>query len=63
MAAQICPNCDRLFEQDDLVKAVVISRFVALKSSRTYAISKPTDCLEMIHLNCNFTKTGEPSGD
>ncbi len=63
MAAQICPNCDRLFEQDDLVKAVVISRFVALKSTRAYAISKPTDCLSMEHKNCNYTKTGEPHGD
>lgn len=59
---QICELCNRLFQDDDEIKAVVIARFKALKSKRVYAISQPTDCLELIHRNCNFPQ-GDPDNE
>jgi len=63
MADQRCQNCNRLFEGGDLVKALIVTRFVPLKSKVTYALERPTDCLDVFHVNCNYPKNGEPDGD
>ncbi len=63
MAAQICDHCGKLFDHKDLIKAVVLTRFIALKSARTYAMEKPIECLEMFHSNCQFPQTGVSDGD
>jgi hypothetical protein len=63
VSLQTCDRCNKLFEGGDLIRAVVLSRYVALKSARAYAIDKPTDCLELTHLNCQYPRTGAPEGD
>jgi hypothetical protein len=53
MSQMKCEICNRLFADDDAIKAVVLGRYAALKSQRTYAIKTPLeDCLEMVHRNC-----------
>lgn len=59
MAQQICQNCNRLFDKGDVVKALIITKFVPLKSSVVYALEKPTECLEVYHQNCNYPKGHE----
>jgi hypothetical protein len=63
MSQRKCPNCQQLFETGDLVKAAIVTRFVALKSSVTYALERPTDCLAIAHANCQTPKGEEPEGD
>ena len=52
MSHKICELCNRLFQGGDEVKAVIITRYVALKSDITYALEKPSECIEIIHRNC-----------
>ena len=52
---QICDVCNRLFQDDDRVKAMVVGRFALLKSTRFYALKKPLeDCLSMRHFSCQY---------
>ena len=62
MSDQKCPNCLKLFEAGDVVEAVIQTKFVPLKSKVTYALERPTDCLEVYHADCNKPK-GEHEGD
>lgn len=58
---QICQTCARLLEGGDLVRAEIETRFVALKSSVTYALETPTECYSLRHANCQFPKGEEKS--
>ena len=52
---QICDVCNRLFADDDKVKAMVVGRFALLKANRTYALKTPLeDCLSMRHFSCQY---------
>ncbi len=62
MSQQTCQQCNHLFESGDEVKATIIADYVSLKSSIIYALSKPKDCLEIVHHNCQTPK-GAPEGD
>lgn len=53
MADQKCSECGELFQQGDLLKALVVARFVALKSKIHYALTKPTECQHVEHLYCD----------
>lgn len=54
-----CDICKRLFNEDDKVKAVVVTRFALLAAKRVWALKTPMeDCLELMHFNCNY-----PAGD
>lgn len=59
---QICKNCEMLIKQDDEIIASVVAHYHALGSSKVYSITRPTECLEIIHRNCNYPK-GQPDGD
>lgn len=54
MSQTMCSNCNSLFKDKDEVRAVIISRYVSLKSKAIYALEKPTECLELVHKNCNW---------
>ncbi len=59
MASKKCDLCNRLFNEDDKVKAVIVTRFAVLKSSVIWALKTPAeDCLELLHFNCQY-----PQGD
>lgn len=58
----MCHKCGYDFEDQDEVKAVVICRFVSIPSKVVVSLSKPTECLEMVHYNCKNPK-GELNGD
>jgi hypothetical protein len=53
MSEQVCAFCGKLFKEDEDIIASVVTKFVALKSKRVYALAKPTECLSMRHLNCD----------
>ena len=56
-----CDFCGKLFHDGDDITANVVSKFKALKSSRVYAIEKPTEVLGMRHYpDCfNYDKDGD----
>ena len=54
MSEQACRRCNKLFVNGDVVRAQVISRFIALKSKLHYAIEKPEECDWMEHVNCQW---------
>jgi hypothetical protein len=49
---QICTKCERPFREGDHVRAVVLSVFHDIPSSRSYAIEKPYECEKLTHLQC-----------
>lgn len=51
---QTCLNCNKLLVDQDVVKAVVLTHYIGLKSKVTYALSKPFACLKVEHENCNW---------
>jgi hypothetical protein len=59
---QICRGCERVIRQDDEIIAHVVARYHELGSSKVYSITKPTECLDIYHKNCNYPQ-GEPEGD
>jgi len=59
---QICPNCERVLRQDDEIVASVIAYYHELGSNKVYSISKPHECLDIRHRNCQHPK-GEIDGD
>ena len=62
MASKICPSCNYLFKGGDKVRALIIAEWVDLRSSVTYALSKPEECISVQHENCQWPK-GRPDGD
>ncbi len=53
---KICRKCERLLEGGDIIRATVITKYVALKSKLHYALEKPTSCVWVEHLQCNDPK-------
>lgn len=62
MSDQMCSLCGKLFNDGDTVRARVIAKWVGLKSKRIYALSKPTDCESVSHVECSDPKM-ELNGD
>lgn len=56
MADQVCKRCDKLLESGDVIKAEIVTRFVALKSKLHYALERPTECRWVEHLACSSPK-------
>ena len=56
MSNQICLSCECILREDDEVIAVVIARYHELGSKKIYCITRPTECLEIRHKNCNYPK-------
>lgn len=50
---KICPVCYEPIKNGNPVVAVVVSVFKDIPSTKTFAIEKPTQCLEVQHLGCN----------
>ena len=63
MSDFVCPNCNKLFEDNDTVRAIVLSHWKTLKSRRVYDIDKPYECIEVSHKDCNYPRYGEIQGD
>jgi len=59
---QICKHCERILREGEEVIATVVAQYKTLGSEKIYAITKPTECLEISHRNCNHTY-GAPNGD
>lgn len=49
---KLCTICDYEFKNGDNLVAVVLSTYVTLDSGVTFAITEPTKCLEIIHVEC-----------
>lgn len=56
---KMCPVCDELIEDGEDVAAVVKSTMRMLPSKLAYAITTPTECMEVMHWRC----TDYPKGD
>lgn len=56
MSQRKCEACGYLFKGGDKVRAVILTEWVDLKSSVTYALAKPEDCINVVHRNCQDTK-------
>lgn len=54
----ICPNCNKVLEEGDRVRATVSSTYHFLKSAVAYALDKnDIEVLELLkHVDCNFPK-------
>lgn len=50
---KICPVCEERIQNGDKVVAVVESVFVEIPSTKSFAIERPTQCLEIQHFACN----------
>lgn len=50
---KFCGVCEQKINNGDRVVAVVVSVFVDIPSTKSFAIEKPTQCLEVQHLGCN----------
>lgn len=59
---QTCPTCEHILNNDDEIVATVVAYYHTIESSRTYSISKPTECLDIRHRNCAHPK-GDQDGD
>lgn len=62
MANIKCSLCQRMFNENDEVKALILTRFKSLKSKVVYALGVPTECIELMHNDCGQPK-GEHPGD
>jgi hypothetical protein len=62
MSDKNCPNCGRLFKQDEEVRATVLSRYVELKSKVCYALQRPHEVISIEHHDCQ-TPMGRVEGD
>jgi hypothetical protein len=47
-----CRVCGEEFIDGDLLAAVMLSTYKAIESDVHFAITQPTQCLEIFHLNC-----------
>lgn len=47
-----CPVCEYTFHDGDEIIAVMRSMFKKIESDVHYAITTPTDCLEIMHFDC-----------
>ena len=49
---KMCPICDYPFKNDDEIVAVMLSVYKKIESDVHYAITTPTQCVEIIHREC-----------
>lgn len=49
---RLCPVCDCPFKDGDKVVAVMLSEYKEIESDVHYAITTPTQCVEIIHREC-----------
>jgi len=50
---KLCSVCDKKIKDGDDIVAVVVSVFKEIPSEKSFAIEKPTECLEVEHFECN----------
>lgn len=57
-----CPVCDYPFKDGDLLVAVMLSSYKEIESDVHYAITTPTECVEVIHRECyDFPESEGPN--
>lgn len=49
---KFCMVCDTPFKDGDRLAAVMVSTFRQIESDVHYAITIPTQCIEIVHLEC-----------
>jgi len=49
---KFCMVCDMPFKDGDRLAAVMLSTFKEIESDVHYAITTPTQCIEIVHLGC-----------
>lgn len=54
-----CPICDYAFKDGDALVAVMLSSYKEIDSEVNYAITTPTQCVEIIHRECYDFPNGE----
>jgi hypothetical protein len=47
---KMCMVCDMPFKDGDRLAAVMLSTFKAIESDVHFAITTPTQCIEIVHL-------------
>lgn len=53
MSEMKCRKCAKLLEHGHIIRAEILTRFVALKSRSIYAMEKPESCNWMEHYACS----------
>lgn len=56
---RMCPICDYPFKDGDKLVAVMLSEYKEIDSEVHYAITAPTQCVEIIHRECYDFPNGE----
>ena len=52
MSQKLCQVCALPFQDDEPLVAVVLSCFHDIPSTKSFSISRPTECLEIYHVGC-----------
>lgn len=47
-----CPICDMPFKDGENIVAVMLSTFKDIPSDASFAITQPTQCIEIVHSDC-----------
>lgn len=47
-----CDECGKPFYDEDAVVAVILTEYHTTKSSVSYALSKPSACIRLLHEEC-----------
>ncbi len=55
-------GCGELLEHGDVIRAEIITKFIALKSKIAYAMEKPKECTYVEHVSCDNPQ-GDPNND
>lgn len=56
---RLCPVCDFPLKDKDKIVAVMLSEYKEIESNVHYAITTPTQCVEIIHRECYDFPNGE----
>lgn len=49
---KVCPICDGPLRDGDDVVAVMVAKFKMTESDVSFAITHPTECIEVVHSEC-----------
>lgn len=49
---KMCPVCDMPFKDGDKLVVVMLSEYKQIESDVHYAITPPTQCVELMHQEC-----------
>lgn len=52
MNQKLCPVCELPFDDGAKIVAVMLSTYKAIESSVNFAITQPTQCVEIVHDEC-----------